>query len=55
MLCSSTVPVCRGAYGPGGYDEHLDSAERHSSGNRDQEGLSAAAETGQVPENGSAL
>lgn len=38
-----TVPVCRGTPRPDSHDEHLDSAERHSSGNCNEEGASAAA------------
>lgn len=51
----ATVPVCRGTSGPDSYDEHLDSAERYSYGNRNKKGLSSAAETGQISEDSFAL
>lgn len=49
------VSVCRGTSGPDGHDEHLDSAERYSSGNSKEEWASAAAEAGPVPEDRSSF
>lgn len=54
-ICLSVVFVCRRTPGSHSHDEHLDSAERYSSCHCDQEGVSFAAQTGQVLEDSDAF
>lgn len=54
-LCLSIVSVCRRTPGSHRHDEHLDSAERHSSGHGHQKRLPLAAKAGQILEDGDAV
>lgn len=57
VLISNVFPAgsfFRGSPEPDRHDEHVDPAERHSPSDRNQEGASPAAPTGQVPDHGDA-